>query len=61
MIWQRIARLFRREPDSNGDAAQRARLEAERRLAAAKGMWPQTRETRDMLAEMINQALRGHR
>lgn len=61
MTWKWIGRWFRREPDGNGAAAERARVEAERRLAAAKGMWPQARETRDMLAEMIHQALRGHR
>ena len=60
MIWKRIARLFRREPGGNGEA-ERARLEAERRLAAARNMWPQARETRDTLAEMIQSALRGHR
>ena len=58
-----IARLLKRhcEPQGNGDAAQRARVEAQRRLDAAKGMWPQTRETRDLLAEWIDSALRGHR
>lgn len=61
-MWKRIARLFRRETDGGAAAAaELARLEAERRLAAAKSMWPQTRETRDVLAEMIESALRGRR
>lgn len=62
MIWQKIKRLFMCKPiHDNGAAAQRARSEAERRLSDAKKMWPQTRETRDLLAAWIEDALRGHR
>ncbi len=60
MIFDWVARLFHRRKACNGEA-HRARVEAERRLDAAKKMWPQTRETRDLLAEWIESALRGHR
>lgn len=61
MIWKKLVRFFRRKPDGNGSAAKRAAAEAERRLDAAKQMWPQTRETRDLLAAWIEDALRGQR
>jgi hypothetical protein len=57
-LWLWLSR--RRKPAGNGDA-RHARLEAERKLAAAQRMWPKTRETHDRLAELIEQALRGNR
>jgi hypothetical protein len=53
-------RLWQRRR-SNGDAARRARAEAERKLCAARRDWPVVHQAHDQLAAWIDSALRGTR
>lgn len=43
----------------NGECAEQARREAERRLAETRRQWPQVRRAHDELAAWVDRALRG--
>ena len=53
--------MRRRRDDTNGDAAKRARLDAERKLRQARRDWPTVHQAHDQLAAWIDEALRGAR
>lgn len=52
-------RWWRRERPGNGEAARRAKVEAERKLREVRRDWPQVHRAHDQLAEWIDSALRG--
>lgn len=52
--WRRRWRIA-----GNGEHAERARADAERRLAETRRQWPQVHRAHDELAAWVDQALRG--
>lgn len=58
MMW--LPRWLRRTQCPDGcDEAARARREQERRLHDARRQWPEVHQARDVLADWVEQALRG--
>jgi hypothetical protein len=55
-----MSRWWRRwRISGNGECAEAAKREAERRLRETRQQWPQVREARAELAAWVDQALRG--